>query len=161
MKKFPITACMLLFSMFPFTTAAEVGAQSGDNVAEGRAMIRAGFRDIIAMELVFSEPEAKAFWPVYDEYEGEITAIMDRYASLIVTYVDRYDAGDLSDEYAAEVLAEYFSIRKEVLAVREAYIPRFKAVLPMLKVARLYQLENMINAQVDYRLASAIPLISE
>ena len=148
--------------MFPFTTAAEVVAQSGgDDVAEGRAMVRAGFRDIIATELILTEPEAKAFWPVYDEYEVEITAIMDRYTSLIVTYVERYDAGDLSDEYAAEVLADYFAIKKEVIAVREAYIPRFKSVLPMLKVAQFYQLENKLNAEVDYRLASAVPLISE
>lgn len=86
---------------------------------------------------------------------------MDRYARLIVRYVDRFETGDLSNEYADELLSEYFAIRQELLDVRRAYIPRFKEVLPALKVAQLYQLENKLNAEVDIQLALALPLISE
>ena len=59
------------------------------------------------------------------------------------------------------MLNEYFAIRQELLDVRRAFIPKFKAVLPSLMVARLYQLENKVNAEVDIQLALAIPLISE
>ena len=86
---------------------------------------------------------------------------MDRYAGLITRYVDRFNAGDLSNEYADELLEEYFAIRLELLEARRAHIPEFKAILPALKVAQLYQLENKLNAEVDIQLAMAIPLISE
>ena len=86
---------------------------------------------------------------------------MDRYAALITRYVDRFNAGDLSNEYADELLEEYFAIRLELLEARRAHIPKFKAILPTLKVAQLYQLENKLNAEVDIQLAMAIPLISE
>lgn len=86
---------------------------------------------------------------------------MDRYAALITRYVDRFNAGDLSNEYADELLEEYFAIRLELLEARRAHIPKFKAILPALKVAQLYQLENKLNAEVDIQLAMVIPLISE
>lgn len=139
--------------------AQDQGAQR--EVDEGRAMVRAGFRDVIRDELILTEQETAAFWPVYDEYEQTVTVIMDRYASLIMRYVDRFETGELSNEYADELLSEYFAIRQELLDARRAYIPRFKEVLPALKVAQLYQLENKLNAEVDIQLALALPLISE
>ena len=139
--------------------AQDQGAQR--EVDEGRAMVRAGFRDVIRDELTLTEQETAAFWPVYDEYEQTVTVIMDRYASLIMRYVDRFETGELSNEYADELLSEYFAIRQELLDARRAYIPRFKEALPALKVAQLYQLENKLNAEVDIQLALALPLISE
>lgn len=156
------TALILSLSLFTFTAAADEGGQSGaDDVAEGRAMIRAGMRDLIEIELQLTDAEKDEFWPVYDAYEKDARPINDRYATMLTEYVKRYNAGDLSDDYAADLLANYFAIKKETLKVREAYIPKFKAVLPTLKVAQFYQLENKINAEIDYQLAANIPLISE
>jgi hypothetical protein len=141
------------------TTIQAQGAQQ--EVDDGRAMIRAGFRDVIRDELTLTEKEAAVFWPVYDKYEQAMTAIMDRYSKLLVEYVERFDAGDLSNEYADELLADYFAIRQDLLDQRQAFIPKFKAALPTLKVAQFYQLENKLNAEIDMQLALAIPLISE
>ena len=152
----------LISSALLLALPADIHAQGAQqDIDDGRAMVRAGFRGLIREEIPMTEQESAAFWPVYDEYERAVTAIMDRYSRLISRYVDRFDQGDLSDEYADELLSEYFAIRQELLDVRRAFIPRFKAVLPALKVARLYQLENKVNAEVDIQLALAIPLISE
>ena len=151
-----VSSAMLLV---PPAIAQDQGAQQ--KVDDGRAMLRAGFREVIREELLLTEQEKAAFWPVYDEYERTVTVIMDRYSNLIMRYVDRFETGDLSNEYADELLAEYFAIRQELLDARRAFIPKFKAVLPALKVAQLYQLENKLNAEVDIQLALAIPLISE
>ena len=151
-----ISSAMLL--ALPCVVHAQ-GAQQ--EIDDGRAMVRAGFRGLIQEEIPMTEQESAAFWPVYDEYERSVTAIMDRYSALITRYIDRFDTGDVSDEYADELLGEYFAIRQELLDARRAFIPKFKAVLPSLKVARLYQLENEVNAEIDIQLALAIPLISE
>ena len=159
-----VTLCTTVFllSVMLLATPSAVQAQGvQQDVDEGRAMVRAGFRDVIHEEILLTEQESAAFWPVYDAYETAVSAIMDRYAALIRGYVERYDAGDLTDEYADELLNDYFAIRQELLDTRRAYIPKFKAVLPPLKVTRLYQLENKLNAEVDIQLAIAIPLISE
>jgi hypothetical protein len=38
-------------------------------------------------------------------------------------------------------------------------VPRFREVLPVLKVARFYQLENKMDAEIDAQLALVIPLV--
>ena len=45
------------------------------------------------------------------------------------------------------------------MALLNAYLPRFKKVLPPRKVARLYQVENKARALVNYDLARGIPLV--
>ena len=155
------TLCATLFILVTMSPATAQSQGAQQDVDEGRAMLRAGFREVIREELTLTEQETAAFWPIYDDYERTVTAIMDRYATLVVDYVDRFEAGELSNEYADELLAEYFAIRQELLDTRRAFIPKFKKVLPALKVAQLYQLENKLNAEVDIQLALALPLISE
>ena len=157
-----LSATALISSALLLAIPCSVHAQGAQQeIDEGRAMVRAGFRGLIREEIPMTEQESAAFWPVYDEYERAVTTIMDRYSRLVADYVDRFDRGDLSNEYANELLDEYFAIRQDLLDVRRAFIPKFKAILPSLKVAQLYQLENKVNAEVDIQLALAIPLISE
>ena len=51
------------------------------------------------------------------------------------------------------------AIETERLKLRQDYLPRFRKVLPDIKVGRYYQLENKIHAVVAYELAKAIPLV--
>lgn len=134
-------------------------AQANDAVNEGREMIREGRAELIRTELKLSDEESAAFWPVYDAYRAERDAVMDRYAALIREYMRRYNAADLSDDYADEVIDDYFSIQRDKLAVQESFLPRFRAVMPALKVARFFQLENKTNAEIDAQLALVVPLI--
>jgi hypothetical protein len=45
------------------------------------------------------------------------------------------------------------------LKLRQTYLPRFRKVLPEVKVVRYYQIENKINAALMYEVAAKIPLI--
>ncbi len=156
-----VFAALLAASVMVVTPADAQSVANPDEVEEGRAMIAAGRKELVRLELRLSDEESAAFWPIYDKYTAATRDAQDRHAALIMRYVDRYDAGDLGDDYADELLTDYFTIRQDLLDVRRAYIPKFKAVLPAMKVARFYQLENKINAEIDAQLAEAIPLISE
>lgn len=130
-----------------------------DEVEEGRAVVQAARWEIIREELHLTEGEATVFWPLHAAYAAETTAVMDRYTAMITEYVERYDNGDLSDDYASELMDRFFAIKRELLEVKVRYLPKFKEVIPPLKVARFYQLENKIDADIDAQLAVAIPLI--
>ena len=136
-----------------------LGQQSSDEMAEGRAMVQAGREELIRSELRFTDQESAAFWPIYERYQAASSAIGDRYAALLTEYIDRYHSGDLSDEYAIRLLDEYFGIKQEMLDVQTKFSPKFMEVLPALKVAQFFQLENKIRAEIDSQLAIAIPLI--
>lgn len=135
------------------------GASADQSIEQGRAMIREGRLEVIRSELHFTEDEASAFWPIYGQYRDEMDAIQDRYAAMVKEYLQRYEAADLSNEYADELLATFFSTRRGRLDVQEKYLPRFRAVLPALKAARLFQLEHKISAEIDAQLALVVPLV--
>ena len=133
--------------------------QADEEIAQGRAMIQAEVDEIIRKELALTEEEAELFWPTYAAYRSETRALMDRYTAMITEYMRRYDSGDLSDEYASDLMETFFGIKQELLDVKMDYLPKFKKILPALKVARFYQLENKIEAEIDAQLALAVPLI--
>jgi hypothetical protein len=45
--------------------------------------------------------------------------------------------------------------------IRESYLKQFSKVLPGLKVARFYQIENKLDVVVRYEMAERIPLVEE
>jgi len=151
-----------LIVALPGVTAAQQtssGASADQSLEQGRAMIREGRLEAIRAELHLTETEASGFWPLYGEYREEIDAIQDRYATMVKDYLQRYEAADLTDDYADELMATFFSTRRGRLDVQQKYLPRFRAVLPALKVARLFQLEHKISAEIDAQLALVVPLV--
>ena len=149
----------LFIAVFGQLQAQGSNEQANEEIAEGRAMVRAGVDEIIREELALTAEEAELFWPTYAAYRSETRALMDRYTAMITEYMGRYDRGDLSDEYASELMETFFSIKRDLLDVKMKYLPKFKKSLPALKVARFYQLENKIEAEIDAQLALAVPLI--
>jgi hypothetical protein len=53
---------------------------------------------------------------------------------------------------------EYITIETLGPKLRQAYLPKFRKVLPEVKVVRYYQIENKIQAALFYELAKNIPL---
>jgi hypothetical protein len=149
----------LFIAVFGQLQAQGSNEQANEEIAEGRAMLRAGVDEIIREELALTAEEAELFWPTYAAYRSETRALMDRYTAMITEYMGRYDRGDLSDEYASDLMETFFSIKRDLLDVKMKYLPKFKKSLPALKVARFYQLENKIEAEIDAHLALAVPLI--
>jgi len=65
----------------------------------------------------------------------------------------------MNNEKARALLDESITIESLGLKLRQAYLPKFRKVLPEKKVARYYQIENKIQATLNYELAKEIPLV--
>jgi hypothetical protein len=103
------------------------------------------------------QTERQALVTAYREYRGEMAPIGDRQVALIMGYAENY--GSVTDEYATQMLKEFLAIQKAHLDVLNKYVPRFNKVLPAVKVARFYQLENKLDAVVAFDLAASIPIL--
>jgi len=152
MRKMLMLVALVLLSLSTLGSA-------NDELADGRAMIQAERQNLVRSELHMTRKEAEEFWPVYSAYREKYDGVMRRYGEMIAEYLRRYDDADLSDEYANEMLDTYFGIQGELLQVQQEFLPEFRAVLPALKVARFYQLENKFNAEIDAQLALVVPLV--
>ena len=139
---------------------AGLGAQTADpwtEIQQLQADLKADRQAVVATNLPLSEGEARAFWPVYKEYRGEVERLGDRLAELITAYAASY--GTITDEKADTFFKELLAIERDKVTVREKYVPRVRAVLPAIKTARFLQIENKLDAVVSVTLASKIPLV--
>lgn len=128
-----------------------------DNMDIVREKVRTDKKLVVATALNLTEAEAKAFWPVYNSYQSDMVAHYDRVFKLVDAYAKSYET--MTDENATQLLGEFLSLETDYIALLNSYVPRFRRVLPPVKVARLYQVENKLRALVDYEFARAIPLI--
>jgi hypothetical protein len=111
------------------------------------------------VNLELSPDEAKNFWPLYDQYQKEISANGDRVLAIVEDYTSNFH--DLSNEKAAQLMDGYLAAEAERVQVRRTYLPQFAKILPGRTVARFYQLENKMDAVVRYDLAGTIPVVDE
>ena len=128
-----------------------------DNMQLVLEKIRVDKKLLVAENLQLTEAEAKAFWPVYSKYQDELFLLRGRTAKLITDYATAYD--QMSDATAKKLLDESLTIEGLGLKLRQAYLPKFRGVLPEVKVVRYYQIENKIQAALAYELGAKIPLM--
>jgi len=121
--------------------------------------IRSNRKAMVAVNLRLTDEEAAKFWPLYDRYQKEINAVGDRWLAVIEDYAASFH--DLSNDKAMKLVEDYLAVEADRIQVRRTYVPEFAAVLPGRKVARLYQIENKMDAVIRYDLAAAIPVIEE
>jgi len=137
--------------------AATAQDKPADNMDVLREKMRADKKVVVASVLELTESEAKVFWPVYNAYQSDMITHYDRLLKLVDTFAKNYETK--SDEMSMKLLTEYLALERDYVALLNAYLPRFKKVLPPRKVARLYQIENKVRALVNYELARDIPFI--
>ena len=121
--------------------------------------IRSNRRALVAVNLGLSDEEAARFWPVYDKYQHDLDAVGDRLAKIIQQYSAGYR--DMSNEAALKLVEDYLAVEADRVQVRRTYLPEFAKVLPGRTVARLYQIENKLDAVMRYDLAAGIPVIDK
>ena len=128
-----------------------------DNMQIVREKIRADKKLFVAKNMQLTEAEAQAFWPVYERYQDELFLLRARTLKLINDYAEAYEK--MTSDTAKRLLDEYMTIETLGLKLRQAYLPKFREVLPEVKVVRYYQIENKIHAVLMYELGANIPLM--
>ena len=128
-----------------------------DNMQLVIEKISADKKLFVAENMQFTEAEAKAFWPVCKQYQDELFLLRARTVKLITDYAKAY--GNMNNDTAKKLLDEYMTIESLGPKLRQTYLPKFRNVLPEVKAARYYQIENKIQAALYYELAAKIPLM--
>ena len=146
-------AAVLLLTIVGTAAAQDKPANNMDLVKQ---KVRTDKKLFIAENMELTAEQAAAFWPVYESYQAELEKNFERMAKLIELYAANYET--LTDEMAKKIVNEWFDIEEKELKLRKSYLPKFRKVLPEIKVARYFQLENKITAIVDYAMAANIPL---
>jgi hypothetical protein len=150
-------ALVLMGLVMGWAFLASAQDKPADNMQIVREKIRADKKLFVAKNMQLTEAEAKAFWPVYERYQDELFLLRARTLKLINDYAEAYEK--MTSDTAKRLLDEYMTIETLGLKLRQAYLPKFREVLPEVKVVRYYQIENKIHAVLMYELGANIPLM--
>ena len=127
-----------------------------DNMRIVLEKARADKKLLVAENMKLTSTESKAFWPVYDRYQDELFLIRSRTVKMLQDYKNSYE--NLTNATAKRLLDEYMTIETLRLKLNRAYLPKFRKVLPDIKAARYYQIENKVQIALMYEIAQLIPL---
>jgi hypothetical protein len=148
---------VLVAMLTVFIVSPMAQEKPADNMQLVREKIKTDKKLFIAQNMNLTESEAKVFWPVYENYQKDLGKLVDKAVKLIDNYAANYET--MSEEAAKELIDGYLAIEGERVTLMKSFLPKFRKVLPEKKVARYYQLENKIDAVVNFGLAKQIPLV--
>jgi hypothetical protein len=142
--------------------AAPVMAQNAPTPANMEILkekVKADKKLLVASNMDLSDSEAKAFWPLYDEYQKELEQINHRLGTTIEAYAEAYNKGPLPDDTAKKLMNEALAVEQSEVQLKRTFADKLRKVLPASKTARYIQIENKIRAIIKADLAQRIPLV--
>ena len=151
-----VALSLIVVMSFTLLISAEED-EPADNMEILKEAVKANKKLVITTNMKLTSTEAGNFWPVYDEYQKQLEKLTQQRIALIENYAKNYET--MTDELALELLDTHMSIEAQRLSLQSVFVPKFKKVLPPIKVVRYFQCENKIAAIVNLELAGQIPLI--
>lgn len=121
-----------------------------------RTIVRTNRQKVIAVGMDLTTEENQKFWPLYSEYRDASAKQGDRLTKIILEYANGYNT--LSDAQATKLMNDYATLDQDRLNLRAAYVKKFAAFLPPRKLMRYFQMEQKLDAIMNYDLAATIPL---
>ncbi len=148
---------MIVTGLVLLAGVAPAMAQEKDNVAMTVQVIQQEHRQIMADNLKLTPKEASVFWPIYHEYMAEAGKLQAKYVQLLKRFVAVESS--IGDEELAATFHRSVELKKRWIDLRARYFDRVAKAIGARKAARFVQVENKLDALVEYKLAQAVPLI--
>jgi predicted GH43/DUF377 family glycosyl hydrolase len=111
---------------------------------------------IITEVVGFTEEEDRAFWPIYREYDLEMSKLADERIRMIRDYADNFAA--ITDERAASLAATALDLEARRNAAKAACYQRVKTALSPRTALRFLQVEHQLQLLIDLQIAAALPV---
>ena len=169
MRRSPTAAAIVLaLALTPTTMLAQTQSAPPDereakelNLRAYVELLRSDLRTqkvaIITEMMGFTEAEDAAFWPIYREYEGEMTTLGDERVALIQEYANAYSK--MTDAAADALATKALDLESRRQEVKRKYYERFKQALSAVTAARFLQVEHQLLLLIDLQISAALPII--
>lgn len=122
-----------------------------------RADLQASRADIIAKNVQLTAEQAAKFWPLFERYQKEQSAIIDGQLKGVQQYAEKYEK--LDDATALSLVKAHLERDGRMNALRQQWLGEFQKVLPGRLAARVIQVDRRISLAQQMEISSQIPLI--
>ncbi|MCB9192525.1 MAG: hypothetical protein H6602_12760, partial [Flavobacteriales bacterium] len=100
-------------------------------------------------KLNLTPEEAQQFWPLYNELDDKLQAIRRQQRGNRSDAKQNFDS--MSDTDVAKAIDEELALEQQELNLKKEYNERFKKILPVKKVAKLYAAEHGFRKELLHR----------
>jgi len=152
-------AVALAVAAFPVVTHAQAAPATPSVKADEQVVLKQVMTDkraVYAQNLQLTDAESRAFWPVYDEYEGKAKTLNDEFIGLVNSYAEKF--GSMTDADATAMLKQKMRIEKDREALKQTYTKKVAKVLPPIKALRYAQIETRLDNMIRREVYGLIPL---
>jgi len=122
-----------------------------------RADVRGQKVAILTEMMDFTEQEDAKFWPIYREYDVELSKINDDRVTLIQEYAKNYE--QMTDAVADRIAIGALGLEGRRHALKLKYYDRLKSALSPKTAARFLQVENQLLMILDLQISAALPVV--
>lgn len=142
-------------------SAPPLSDEAAAYVSSSRAQMREDKVLVIneAMNLDPADPNNKAFWHEYYQYEAELKSVNDERVQLIRDYEFNYEKMD--NQIANNLAERALAIHKKKLELLAKYYEKVKKATTPIIAARFIQVEHQLGLILDIEIASQMPLLTQ
>ena len=124
-----------------------------------RKDVRQQKAEIMGAVMVLSADDATKFWPIYSEYDAELTKLNDQRIANIKEYARVYD--QMTDEKANDLIQRSLAFQKQRAELLAKTYDRVKQAVGGITAARFVQVEHQLLLIIDLQIASSLPVVSQ
>lgn len=112
---------------------------------------------ILTQVMDFDETEDKAFWPIYREYQAEMTKLGDERVALITEYARVY--GNITNDAADQLMTRAIGVDGRRRAALEKCTNQVKTALSPKMALKFLQVEHQLQLIIDLQIAASLPVV--
>jgi len=124
-----------------------------------RRDVRQQKAEIMGAVMLLSSDEAAKFWPIYSEYDAELTKLNDQRVENIKEYARTYN--QMTDEKADELIQKSLAYQKQRAELLAKTYDRVKQAVGAVTAARFAQVEHQLLLIIDLQIASSLPVVGQ
>lgn len=110
--------------------------------------------------LKLTSEEAQKFWPVYQRYEKESQAQVDRRVALIKEFIALSNEGKINNENAGKLAGEWLKLEQDRVDLWKKYNQEIGKAVSPLRAAQFLQVEHQLALLMDLNIAEAMPALT-
>jgi hypothetical protein len=112
---------------------------------------------LLGTVMQFDAEDAAKFWPIYRDYDAELSKLNDLRVANIQEYAHSYNT--MTDAKADELIKNAMSYQKQRGELLAKYYERVKQELGAITAARFVQVEHQLLTIIDLKIASSLPVV--
>jgi hypothetical protein len=124
-----------------------------------RKDVRQQKAEIMGAIMALSADDAAKFWPIYSEYDVELTRLNDQRVENIKEYARTYS--QMTDEKADELIQKSLAYQKQRGELLAKTYDRVKQAVGAVTAARFAQVEHQLLLIIDLQIASSLPVVGQ